>query len=81
MKEMITSTRMTTIQWVKGNVMPSGTDIFAYVAVAKNLNGRKVVEIDFLDNFNYRRKDDMSITLLDSGVEGWAILNIPYPAF
>ena len=80
---MITSTRMTTIQWVKGNVMPAGTDLFDYVAVAKNLNGRKVVEIDFLDNFNYRRNkdNDMQITLLDSDVEGWAILDIPYPAF
>lgn len=78
-----TNTRMATVQWVKGNVIPASTDPFAYVAIAKNLDGRKVVEIDFLDNFNYKRNKDNNecFTLLDSGIEGWAILDIPYPSF
>lgn len=35
------NTRITTIQWVKGNVIPVGTDPFAYIAIAKNLDGRE----------------------------------------
>ena len=78
---MIQINIITTMQWVKGNVIPASTDPFAYIAIAKNLDGRKVVEIDYLDNFNYKRNKDNNecFTLLDSGIEGWAILNIPYP--
>lgn len=79
----MTNTRMATIQWVKGNIMPKDTDPFSYVAIAKNLDGRKVVEIDYLDNFAYKRNkdNDECFTLLDSEIEGWAILDIPYPSF
>ncbi len=75
---------MTTVQWVKGNVIPKEVkiDVFDYVALAMNFESpsNKYVEIDHLENFSYEKDKEGNI-VFGNAVEGWAILNIPYPAF
>lgn len=79
---MISETRLATVQWIKGNVIPEGVEIglFDYVALAVE-GTSTVVEIDFLENFNYKKDESKNIIFTDKGVKGWALLNIPAPSF
>ena len=74
---------MTTVQWVKGNVIPKEVkiDVFDYVALAMNFSASdKYVEIDHLENFSYEKDKEGNI-VFGNAVEGWAILDTPYPSF
>ena len=81
---MQTNTRLTTVQWIKGNVIPKevGIDIFDYVALAMNFKStsNKYVEIDHLENFSYENDEEGNIVFGDA-VEAWAILDVKYPSF